>query len=94
VGKVREILSKREQPVSPHDIAATTHVVMVEMGLKNEGNKYMQFIADRRENRKLRKEKIKYTICDHCGTTNDPRQNFCVVCCRALDKSKIIAKPV
>jgi 2'-5' RNA ligase len=52
VDNVRKKLSKREQPVFPHDIATTTHFVMVERGLKTEGDKYMQFIADRRKSRR------------------------------------------
>ncbi len=51
VGNVRKKLSKREQPVFPHDITTTTHFVMVEMGLKTEGDKFMQFIVHRRKSR-------------------------------------------
>ena len=88
VSKVSKKLSKFEQPVAPHDIATTTHFVMVEMGLKTEGDKYMRFITDRRDSRRVPIEKITFINCESCGTSNDTKHNFCVVCGRALDKRK------
>ena len=49
VKKTKDRLSKYAQPIQPHDIATTTHFVMVEMNLRNEGNKYLEKIKERAE---------------------------------------------
>jgi uncharacterized paraquat-inducible protein A len=94
LSKVNKKLSKLEQPIVPHDIATTTHFVMVEMGLKTEGDKYMRFIKDRRDGRKVRKVKITFINCESCGISNDPKHNFCVNCGNKLDKRKTESKIV
>ena len=92
VDNVHKKLSKRQQPVLPHDIATTTHIVMIEMGLKPEGDKYLMFIKDRHDRRELPKELLKYIKCDYCGTSNDSNNTRCLSCHAVLNKNKTDSK--
>jgi len=94
VDRVRFKLSELQQPVHRHDIATTTHFVMLEMGYKLQGDSYIQFIKERHDSINIPKEKLKYIKCKYCNTSNDSNNNFCVGCGATLNKddtkSKII----
>jgi hypothetical protein len=94
VAKVKVKLIKRQQPVIPRDIAATTHFTMVEMGMKKEAEQYIKFITDRYEGRSVPKERVKFIKCEYCNTSNDFENKFCVGCGHGLSKDKTDSKLV
>lgn len=94
VGQVRSRLSKQRQPVLPRDIIATTHVTMIEMGYREEADAYMKFIMDRRDSRRVPKERITFIKCEYCNTVNDASNNFCIACGHPLDKDKAESRVV
>jgi hypothetical protein len=94
VGAVRSKLSKQRQPVLPRDIVATTHVTMIEMGFKEEADIYMKFVMERRDSRRVPKERITFIKCEYCSTVNDAGNTFCISCGHPLDKDKAESKVI
>jgi len=94
VGKVRSRLSKQRQPVLPRDIVATAHITMIELGYRDEADAYMKFVIERRDSRRVPKERIVFIKCEYCSTANDASNKFCVGCGRPLDKDKAESKVV
>jgi hypothetical protein len=94
VGQVRSRLSKQRQPVLPRDVVATTHVTMIEMGYREEADAYMKFIMERRDSRRVPKERITFIKCEYCNTVNDASNSFCIACGHPLDKDKAESRVV
>jgi hypothetical protein len=94
VANVKSKLAIQRQPVGPHDIATTAHVTMVEIGYREEAEKYINFITQRLESKWVPKEKIKFIKCHYCSTSNDAEYKYCVGCGRPLDKSDTESKLV
>jgi hypothetical protein len=87
-------LSKLSQPIKPWDISSSTHYTLVEMGLRDEAEKYLGFVNNRYEQTWVPKDKIMYIPCEYCGTSNGMENKFCIGCGKALDKSKTKSKLV
>jgi len=94
VGKVRLRLSKQRQPVLPRDVVATTHVIMIEMGYRDEADAYMKFVMERRESRRVPRERVTFIKCEYCNTANDASNKFCIACGHPLDKDKTESRVV
>jgi ribosomal protein L40E len=92
VKKTMDKLSAREQPIRPHDIATTTHFVMAEMNLRNEGAKYMELIQNRFDGQTVGKVKVPYIYCQYCGVNNPIANEKCSGCGATLDRKKAGAK--
>jgi hypothetical protein len=87
VDNVKKKLSRMDQPIKPYDIATTTHVIMIEMKIKSEGDAYMNFTLDRQYGKGIERDKILYIPCSHCNTENDIQNRFCISCGAPLNKS-------
>lgn len=87
-------LSRLFQPISLRDIATTTHYTLVEMGYKNEGEKYMEFLKERRNSRHVRLTKVNYISCKYCGATNQLENEKCSSCGAILDRKIVGSKIV
>ncbi len=94
VQNVESRLAQRHQPVLPHDITTTTHVVMLEMGLKRDADLFIKFIKDRFDRRDMPKDKITYIKCEYCGATNNISREECIKCHAPINKGKADSKIV
>ncbi len=92
--QITKKLSSLSQPIIPHDIATTTHFTLVELGYKNEGERYMTFLKERRDSRHVPLTKVSYVTCQYCGAANPLGNEKCSGCGATLDRRKAGAKVV
>jgi hypothetical protein len=92
VEQVKNRLAQRRQPVLPHDITTTTHVVMLEMGLNRDANIFFNYIKDRFDRRDIPKEKITFVKCEYCGASNNVSNEECTHCHAPINKDKTGSK--
>jgi hypothetical protein len=87
-------LSKHTLPIYATEITSTAHYTMIEMGLRDEADRYVAFVQDRYERSRIPRDKITYIKCEYCSTSNGCENKFCVGCGRPLDKDKTKSKLV